>query len=53
MKVAKERGEGDKMVDYQIVKKCGLCRKQMVVGKSERSKRFCDKCKERIDKSED
>lgn len=48
-----KKGEEDKMADYQIVKKCGLCREQMVLKKEEKGKRFCDKCQVRIDKSKD
>jgi len=45
--------EEDKMADYRIVKNCGLCRKQMVFGKNEKGKRFCDECQIRINNSED
>jgi len=38
------------MINYNIVKYCGLCRKRFVVGKDQARKRFCNKCQLKINK---
>ena len=41
------------MVDYNIVKSCGLCRKRFVVEKADKRRRFCKPCQKRVDKSKE
>jgi len=40
------------MVEYKIVKQCGLCRKRMVLQKSEAKKHYCDSCRNRIQQAQ-
>lgn len=41
------------MNNYKIVKYCGLCKKRFVVNKGESREIYCEKCRKRLDKSED
>ena len=38
------------MVEYNIVKFCGLCRERFVVKKAEARRYFCDKCQAKVNK---
>ena len=39
------------MVEYNIVKVCGLCRERFVVGKREARRYLCNKCQAKIKKT--
>jgi len=36
------------MVEYNIVKHCGLCKKRFVVNKSESKNNFCNDCQSKF-----
>jgi transposase-like protein len=40
------------MVNYNIVKHCGLCKVRFVVDKSQARKHFCDACQKRIEREQ-
>ena len=42
---------GDGMVNYKIVKHCGLCKKRLVFNKGQLQNYLCDKCRLIIKKS--
>jgi|AntAceMinimDraft_8_1070364.scaffolds.fasta_scaffold528888_1 uncharacterized Fe-S radical SAM superfamily protein PflX len=39
------------VVEYRIVKKCGLCRGRFVVSRSQSKRIYCDACQLKVDKS--
>ncbi|MBW2984037.1 hypothetical protein KY361_02915 [Candidatus Woesearchaeota archaeon] len=51
-RIIEKRGteEDSRMVEYNIVKYCRICRERFVVGRRESKKQFCDKCQVKVDK---
>lgn len=41
------------MVEYKIVKICGLCRERFTVMKADARRRFCDKCEKIVNKGKE
>jgi len=39
------------MVEYRMVKYCGLCRTRFLVNKGESRRIYCDDCQKKVDKS--
>lgn len=38
------------MVEYNIVKHCGLCKKRYVINRKDAKKNYCDDCQIKINK---
>ncbi len=39
------------VIEYRIVKKCGLCKGRFVVSRSESKRIYCDDCQKKVDRS--